>query len=227
MQLSAPASLPLCVQHRHDPHGKRMKLRLFVLAVFATGSARAECFNFSATTFQLLRERSSSRAVRGEAIWSDAGKLGNGRVWGAVRGVVARPILELLKNLTAHTSTRNPRISKMKIIDIEDKNYLKHQKVRFEITPFPFISVRWTEEWVFELVRGQPTSPDIVVVSYEKTEGTSYIEHLCGNYVLEKEQFQKTDVYIYEEARATGRSEEDTLKDLSRTLESLRSTSMR
>ena len=72
------------------------------------------------------------------------------------------------------------------------------------------------------VLAGTPAKPERLVVSYEKIEGTSHIEHLCGSMVLRKLGAGSTDVYLYEEAKATQRSPEDTLNGMRGTLEALR-----
>ena len=60
-----------------------------------------------------------------------------------------------------------------------------------------------------------------IVISYEKTEGTSHIQHLCGSYVLQRTADDKSDVFIYEEAKADRRSQKDTLDGLKGNLTAL------
>jgi hypothetical protein len=191
-------------------------------------AAEQSCFDFATRVVYPLKERAfiplPPRSGNGEPgnIAIRSGKMPSGIGWGAVRGEVKKSLNDLIKNLREHESTKSPRVSKMEITPIEDPKYLLRQNVAFEVDPFPLMSVKWTEVWVFSLLQGEPEDPQMVLVSYQKSEGTSYIRHLCGNYQLEKRSPDVTDVYIYEEADATSRSEQDTVNDIRRTLEAFR-----
>ena len=96
------------------------------------------------------------------------------------------------------------------------------QKVDYTINPFLFIHLKWTEDWAFSLTRGTLAQPEQITTFYQKSEGTSHIQHLCGAIVLQKKNDAHTDVFIYEEAKATGRSEGDTLRGVEATIVTLR-----
>ena len=163
------------------------------------------CFDFSTRITDPLHNPTNS---------DQSGKLPQGRDWAAVRGTVHPSIETILKDLVAHGTTKSSRVNKMEIKDLKDPHYLAKQEVHFEVDPFPFVTVKWTEMWAFAVTNAAADHLVRVVVSYEKTEGTSHIEHLCGNYVLDRLPDGQTDVFIYEEAKATGRNEKDTLDGL-------------
>jgi hypothetical protein len=109
-------------------------------------------------------------------------------------------------------------------VDIEqDPNFLLKQVVHNEVDPFPFVTVKWSEEWAFSLLEGTASEPKKILISYEKIDGTTHIKHLCGNILITADSdSSKSHVFLYEEAEATGRSQEDTVKGLKGTLEAIR-----
>lgn len=153
---------------------------------------------------------------------SASGEAGDGVNWAAVRAQAGKPIATLYQLLLDHGNTRSPRVDEMALEKLENPAYLNLELVRFLIKPFLFVKIRWTEEWGFALAEGTVQDPREIVVSYEKTDGTSHIEHLCGNMVLRKLTDKSTDVFLYEEAKATGRKVKDTLDGLLGTLKTLR-----
>lgn len=105
----------------------------------------------------------------------------------------------------------------------QDPNFLLKQIVHNEVDPFPFVTVKWTDEWAFSLLAGTFGDPKKILISYEKIEGTTHIKHLCGNILITADSgSSKSHVFLYEEAEATGRSQEDTVKGLKGTLDSIR-----
>jgi len=178
------------------------------------------CFDFSTGAPPVTEPL---RPLTDQAIPRDeSGTLPDGPVWAAVHGVIGQAIDAILKDLLAHRSTKSPRVNKMEIRGVPDPRYLDRQSVSFEVDPFPFVSVKWTETWAFYLSKGTAQRPERIVISYEKVAGTSHISHLCGNYLLKTKGDRMTEVFIYEEAQATGRSQQDTLRGLEGNLQSFR-----
>jgi hypothetical protein len=138
-----------------------------------------------------------------------------------LRGTVDKPIAKVLELLLDHKTTSSPSIDEMEVRKLENTPTREHHSVSFVIRPFPLISIRWTEEWVYRVVAGSRERPREVEISKAKTDGTSHIEHLCGSIVLRKLGPASTEVFQYEEAKATRRSRDDTARGLAGTLEAL------
>ena len=138
-----------------------------------------------------------------------------------VRGDAAKPVLEAIAALLDHNTTKSGRVDGMDVIELDDPRYLARHEVHFSIKPFPFVEVEWTEDWAYTLLEGTPSDPVRALISYEKIKGTSHIEHLCGSILVQKRGPRESDIFIYEEAKATGRSAEDTVKGLKGTLASI------
>lgn len=199
------------VQEKMGETAKNLIL-IWVTYLLAAPLACAGCFDFSTRI---------SDPLHAPVTANQSGKLPKGYDWAAVTGTVNQPIEAVLKDLIAHGTTKSSRVNKMNIKNLDDPRYLAKQEVQFEVDPFPFVSVKWKEIWAFNLTQGPAEHPEKIVISYEKVEGTSHIEHLCGNYVLERAPDNKTGVSIYEEGKSTGRSEKDTLDGLKGNLRGL------
>jgi hypothetical protein len=172
------------------------------------------CFDFSKEITKSLRVR----------VYPGTSASGNGsgsRHWAATRDYVSQPLSVLLNDLLNHRSTKGGSISRMRILPMDDHKFWARQIAEYEVDPFPFVTLSWEENWGFSLLKGGSEAPESVLVSFEKTAGTSYIQHLCGNIWLEKANPTLTDVYIYEEVEATRRTIQDTLSGIQGTLRSL------
>lgn len=191
----------------------------FALAGPETASS---CFDFSKKMTQPKKKPSALPDVAVPKISKISGKLKTGPTWGAVRARVERPIQELVKEIADHQALRSKKIDEMIVTPLDSSEAMIRQQVHYIVKPFLFVKVDWTEDWAFNLDQGTKDSPGQVTVFYEKTDGTNHIKHLCGNFILNKVDPKTTDVFIYEEADATGRSVEDTVNGLAGTIKTFR-----
>jgi hypothetical protein len=154
----------------------------------------------------------------------DQGKKGGSGYtlyWAVTQGESDRKIADILKEILGHETTRSSRVSEMKIKTVANPRFLVVQDVHFEVHPFPLVHINWNENWAVSLLKGDAENPEKIWVTYEKTSGTSYIQHLCGQFELTSEPNGKTLIVIYEQAAAKGRTEQDTLSGISSTLRAL------
>jgi hypothetical protein len=121
-----------------------------------------------------------------------SGDIVGGGSWAASRAIINRPLDEIVTELKSHEHTKSKRIAEMLISDVEDPKYLLRQLVHFEVHPFPFVNIEWNEDWAFKLEAGTSSSPERVIVAYQKASGTTHISHLCGTYVLARKSADKT-----------------------------------
>jgi hypothetical protein len=191
-----------------------------IIGSFPSTQSRAAsgCFDFSKSITEVVRP--ARKTAKAEA----SGRVSGDEYWAVVQGDVPSSVKRIYTFLSDRNSTKSSRVDEMHV-DIEtDPNFLLKQVVHSEVDPFPFVTVKWTDEWGFSLLEGTPDNPKKILISYEKIEGTTHIKHLCGNIEISAESDgSKSHVFLYEEAEATGRSQEDTLKGLKGTLESIRS----
>ncbi|MBI3557563.1 MAG: hypothetical protein HY074_14975 [Deltaproteobacteria bacterium] len=196
-----------------------MVFPIFSLLIASSAPAATSCFDFET---KIVKPLHAPIPLVAGADKTESGETTGGLNWGALRAAVNKPVSVLYRLLLDHHTTASSRIDEMKVEKITSPSYLNLERVSFLIKPFLFVKVRWTEEWGFALVQGTAADPEELVVSYQKTEGTSHIEHLCGNMVLRKLTDKSTDVFLYEEAKATGRKPKDTMDGLMGTLKTLR-----
>jgi hypothetical protein len=187
----------------------------------------ATCFDFTTKVDQPLKKPFAYVKPQDPKVGQGGevrrkGKLPTGVVWAGVRQSVAKPLQEVLEMLLDHETTAGKERAKdLKLKELKDSKYLARHRATFTLKPFLFFTVEWTEDWGYAVTDGSREKPNRVVISYEKTSGTSHISHLCGNIVLEKTGPAHTDVFLYEEAKATNRSEDDTERGLQGTLAEL------
>ena len=183
-----------------------------------TGAAHAEipasgCFDFSAPPAPLQNaERSRTE---------DAGRLDSGSVWAKQEKLLDRPIGDILSDLEKHQLTKSSKVDEMTIQSSPDPRSIARQTIEFKVHPFLFVVVEWKEDWVFRVLKGNSADPLQIWVGYQKTEGTSHIDHLCGSYILTRKSPNQTDVSLIEEVKASRRSLEDTQKGVASTLDRL------
>jgi hypothetical protein len=189
---------------------------------YAAESSGKNCYNFSQKPIPLPKKPSILADAVLPRISAKSGRMSASMFWGAARGQVGRPIQELIQEIAAHESMKSSRVNNMAVIPLESQEFLIRQQVEYTITPFLFVKVKWTEDWAFNLVQGTKEDPKEVQIFYEKTEGTPHIKHLCGAIVLNKVDPKVTDIFLYEEAQATSRTEQDTVKGLIATIRTFR-----
>lgn len=188
----------------------------------AGDSKEKACFDFSKKVIPLPKKPDVLQDAVLPRISSKSGHFSSSMFWGAARGQVGRPIQDLIQEISTHETLRSKRISKMEVKSLPSSDFLIRQQVENTVTPFLFVKVSWKEDWAFNLTQGTKEDPKEVQIFYEKTEGTSHIKHLCGTMILNQVDPKVTDVFLYEEAQATQRTEEDTVKGLIGTIRNFR-----
>jgi hypothetical protein len=194
----------------------------FAPAYAGDSAGKKACFDFSKKQIPLIKKPSILPDVTLPRVSSRSGHFNSSLFWGAARGQVGRPIQDLIQEISTHETLKSSKVSKMNVNPLETPDSLIRQQVEYTVTPFLFVKVNWKEDWAFQLVQGTKEDPKEVHIFYEKIEGTSHIKHLCGTIVLNKIDSKVTDVFLYEEAQATNRSEEDTVKGLIGTIRTFR-----
>lgn len=208
----------------------RVAAMVLFLCTAASGAEHRLCFDFNKKVTKPLRAPIEFGGVGADgaapADVSETGKREDGGNWAAVRGVVSgKSIDQVLALVLDHNNLKSSEVDEMQVVEHTGGStpmYLARHDVKYLIKPFPFIKIRWTEQWAYALTGGLEKDPSEVVISYQKSEGTSYIEHLCGTLILRKNGPHSTDLYQYEEAKAARRSVDETLNGLVGTLRTLR-----
>ena len=193
-----------------------------IATMVAPLAVRAGCFDFSKRVAEPLTAPAPLNSGVGSGVKEASGSLNDGRVWASAQGVINHSAEDLLQDLLTHRPTRAGAAKEMTVKTVGDAKNDLQQTAEFKINPFPLVTVKWLEHWTYNALKGSLKDPEIVVVAYEKTEGTSHIKHLCGTLKLEKMSAAETRVTLYEEVRATRRTEKDTLNGVTGTLRELR-----
>jgi hypothetical protein len=189
------------------------------VAWLAAGPAQARCFDFTTKVVSPLRPPPAA-PVKGEVV--EAGERASDIIWTKVRGPIAKAPPRVLALLLNHETMRDPEVDEMKVKKLASPLYLARHSVSYEVRPLPLVKVRWTEEWGYAVAEGPDDAPTAWVISYEKTEGTSHIEHFCGSIVLRRLPDGNTDMYQYEESKISRRDEKDQTSALRGLLTKLR-----
>jgi len=142
--------------------------------------------------------------------------------WAAARGIVARPIVTVYKLLLDHYTWKPPGKNKLETVEIQKPGFKDFHLVKIVLKPFPLIAITWEEEWAYALVDGTDTDPKKFLISYQKASGTSHLQHLCGSVILTALTPESTDVFLYEQCKASRRNAEDIANGHLGTLKTLR-----
>ena len=138
----------------------------------------------------------------------------NGIAWAAARAVIRRPIEVVYLKLLDHRNVKNMRKTELDTQVFERPGLLEYHLVSVVVTLKVVLlkkTIAWSEEWGFSLAEGTRDKPDRIVASYQKVDGTKYLEHECGSYVLQRLGDDATDISLYEEVKAPRRSARDTM----------------
>jgi hypothetical protein len=180
------------------------------------------CFDFSHQVLAAIREVAPN-PKGGDS--EEIGTLPDNTRWAALRGQVDHPIEKVLEHLLEHEVMRDPRNTSVEITKMAPGPYLARHRVNV-LVKMLFMKVTWVEDWVFALAEGTLEKPDKIVMSYQKTEGTSHIARFCDSLVLRRTP-TGTEVSHYQEGRITGRSSQAMLEFLKLVLTRLRAPETR
>ena len=181
-----------------------------------TGHARADepppkCFNLSLP----IREPLHPPIPRIDGTDNTAfATYPDGIDWAAARAVIRQPIEVVYARLLDHRNVKDMTRTKLETQVYQRPGLLEYHVVSIVVTLNVLLfkkTIAWTEEWAFSLAQGTPETPERIVASYQKLDGTQHISHECGNYVLERLPDGSTDISMYEEVKATRRSARDEL----------------
>jgi hypothetical protein len=198
----------------------RRYLLVSILFLSQSALARANCFDLSHASVVLLKSPPKSFSLKSDP--ADSGTDDKNNDWGQISGVVNKSISDLYQKLLDPRTIRNGDNTHVDVATVDTKDFLKKIIEKIVIKPVFFVTVEWSEEWGFGLKKGTADKPEEIVVSYQKSEGTSHIKHLCGNILLQSLGPKSTGVFIYEEVQADRRSSDDVLNGITGTLRTLR-----
>lgn len=194
------------------------------------------CFDFGKAGLKPLRPAPQSWPPEGkeqsDASWrAPEGGTGEGKdsiAWGMVSGVVAKPLAQVLRAFEDPMTTRDPKHTRVEVEVLAQPRAWLHQKISVHLKPVFFLTLDWTEEWLFLAqnpgLAGTEAAETAtkVLIAYQKTGGTSHIRKFCGSVLIEKLGPELTGVSLVEEILAPRRKPEDVKQGLLGTLRTLR-----
>ena len=119
----------------------------------------------------------------------------------------------MLKRFDDPYLTKNRKNTVITSVVSKAPHYLWVRKMNLVVKPVFFVTVEWDEQWAMAVREGTPLQPKSLIVYYQKVAGTSHLEHLCGNIVVNFIDAKTSDVYLYEEVKASHWSSEDAVKN--------------
>ncbi len=185
-------------------------LAISLAAYGAAAESPGPCFDFTGRIVDPLRPPIPMIAGRDHIVF---GTYPNGIDWAAGRALVDMPIAAVYAKLLDHRNVKDMKKTTLSTTVRERAGYLAFHRVDIVVSLralFFKVKVGWTEEWAYALLEGSPEDPRRIVVSYQKLDGTRYLKHLCGSYVLQAQDEATTDLSLYDEVVASRRSAEDT-----------------
>lgn len=183
---------------------------LFTTALFGNSLSKG-CHDFSKKIVTPIREPIPLLPNKDNF---ESGVFDNGLDWGAGRGAVKKSIKTLYQTLLDHYFWKPKKKHELQTTVEPKEGYLQYHKILDKVSislVFFSTSVSWTEEWGYALADGTEDKPNQIVISYQKVSGTDYLKHLCGTVMLTAMDADTTDVYSYQQIKASHQSHEDVM----------------
>jgi hypothetical protein len=203
---------------------------IWLFALTGTGHAtepgqltdRPPCFDFSKKSTRILSPSPYSYPEIGRESRELGTDAKTGLDWARVAGMVKLPIEKVNTKLLDQMTTRNPKTTTITTESLTPNGALTRTRVAIRVKPVFFITLEWEEEWAHTLIEGTPEAPKEILISYQKTKGTSHIRHFCGNILLKALSPTTTGVFLYEQIDADQRDPDEVADGLLGTLKTLR-----
>ncbi len=197
-------------------------LFFFPASLLAAGAQASVCFDLTKPNLRLLRPAPTAFPEIGKETESFGKDEKSGLDWASAAGRVNKPVPMILDALLDPMTTRDRDTTTVQVERTQVKGAIQKQHIKVKVKPFFLLTLEWEEEWLYTPKKGRPGKPESVVISYQKTAGTSHIEHFCGNILIQKLTPSVSAVYLTEEIKADRRSAEDAYRGLMGTLRTLR-----
>jgi hypothetical protein len=200
-------------------------LFLFVLSTPTRAeepASRPLCFDLSRKNVRLLAPPPSHFPPPGSELLEHGTEKITGLDWGRVAGTVKRPIDRVNALLLEPLFTRNPKHTTVTRLPLSENGSLNRYRVKITVKPIFFLTLEWEEEWTHALIEGTAEAPKSILISYQKTAGTSHIRHFCGNILIKALSPDSSGVYLVEHIDADRRDSEEVMNGLLGTLKALR-----
>jgi hypothetical protein len=200
---------------------------ILLITLFFSSPSMAEndqglCFDLNRANTKLLKPAPATYPEIGMETESFGSDPKTGYDWAMASGRVKKPVSEILKRLLDPMLTRDADITQVSVTSSPVPGTLQKNHVQIRVKPVFFLTLEWEEDWLYTLKKGSREKPIEVLISYQKTNGTSHIQHFCGNILIQKITPEWSGVYLTEEIKADRRSAEDVYRGLMGTLRTIR-----
>jgi len=132
--------------------------------------------------------------------------------WGAARKVINVPIEQIYAQFLDHEIVKDMSKTKVRYEALQNPGWTAYHHVWISVRVVAFIKVSWEEEWGYRILKGTPKKPKKIHIFYQKVKGTSHLKHLCGYFEVTRLSPTRTELFLYEQVKATRRNAEDTEK---------------
>jgi hypothetical protein len=200
----------------------RISVLLLSIPCFSGNSVASPCFDLNQPNVTLLKPSPTTFPEIGKESQSFGKDEKTGYDWAIASGRVNKPLSLILERLLDPMTTRDREITEVEMNRVEVKGALQKQHLKIKVKPIFFLTLEWEEDWLYTIKKGKPGKMESVVISYQKTSGTSHIEHFCGNILIQRIKSGVSGVFLTEEIKADRRSAEDVYRGLMGTLRTLR-----
>jgi hypothetical protein len=200
----------------------RISVLLLAIPAFGGSSVASPCFDLNQPNVTLLQPPPATFPEIGKESESFGKNEKTGFDWAIASGRVNKPLSFILEKLLDPMTTRDREITEVEMSRIEVKGAIQKQHLKIKVKPIFFLTLDWEEDWLYTIKKGKPGKMESVVISYQKTSGTSHIEHFCGNILIQRIKPGISGVFLTEEIKADRRSAEDVYRGLMGTLRILR-----
>jgi hypothetical protein len=185
------------------------------------GEVRPLCFDLSKKSTKLLGDPPREFPGAGSEQVVSGTDSKTGLDWGRVVGRVKKPLKKVNELMLDPMITRNAKTTTVTTETLPDAGFLTRYRVAIRVKPVFFITLEWEEIWAHSLLEGTPDAPKSILISYQKTQGTSHIRHFCGNILLKEIDKDTTGVFLIENIDADQRDPDEVANGLLGTLKIL------
>jgi hypothetical protein len=204
-----------------------MKAAVIALLFFSglsgagAGEVRPLCFDLSKKSTKFLGDPPREFPGTGSEQVTFGTDAQTGLDWGRVVGRVKKPIKKVNELLLDPMLTRNAKTTTVTPEKLPEAGFLSRYRVAIRVKPVFFLTVEWEEMWAHALLDGTPEAPKSILISYQKTGGTSHIRHFCGNILLKEIDKDTTGLFLIEHIDADHRDADEVANGLIGTLKTL------
>jgi hypothetical protein len=129
--------------------------------------------------------------------------------YAALQAIVDFPLEQVSDQLWNPANIKNPRNTRLQIEELASSSpAVRARKLKINLRPFLFVNLDWKELWQ----RRDVVVGESIRIDYQKIAGEEKLKHFCGWMEARKLGPSRTEVTLYEEIDAPGRTADDVAK---------------